>query len=257
MEVSVVGSSYVIGQRRDTDTLRTEQALKVVENLVTLSNGQSFETLEPITDFRQCHDGSPAEARILFLCRQVKPEIHAGREAVLKVKVQVYHDSRPMSQAPSRNPSDTTLKELEALKRFGAEEETLPAPTLIGFKETVQGPDGLLPGGYITYTMMTKLPGRTLYDLVYWSMPIEQRQKIQLAFLTSLKQVWALGIEPLDRALRNIMWDEETQICSIIDFEMWQERTDSIVNEEKTLQSWGVARRPPPSDWFAEWILHH
>ena len=50
-------------------------------------DGVTYELLDPITELRSCHDGTPAESRILFICRQTAPEGKA-EEAVLKVKVQ-------------------------------------------------------------------------------------------------------------------------------------------------------------------------
>lgn len=50
-------------------------------------DGVTYEILDPVTELRSCHDGTPAESRILFTCRQTAPEPKA-EEAILKVKVQ-------------------------------------------------------------------------------------------------------------------------------------------------------------------------
>ena len=47
----------------------------------------SYELIHPITELRSCHDGHPAESRILFTCRQMTPE-KGCQEAIMKIKVQ-------------------------------------------------------------------------------------------------------------------------------------------------------------------------
>lgn len=60
--------------------------LKVVD----FPEGVSYELLQPLTNFRQCQDGTPSEARIVFICRQLWS--HARQpskdEFVVKIKVQ-------------------------------------------------------------------------------------------------------------------------------------------------------------------------
>lgn len=83
-------------------------------------------------------------------------------------------------------PSTTTSAELEALKRF-ADVNSPYTPHLINWKRAQQGPDGLLPGGYVTYTVMTKMPGRDLLVSRFWSMPEETRREIVRKFLEAIK----------------------------------------------------------------------
>jgi hypothetical protein len=58
--------------------------------VVDFSEGISYELLQPLTNFRHCHDGTPAEARIVFLCRQLGPDSQqpSNNEFVMKIKVQ-------------------------------------------------------------------------------------------------------------------------------------------------------------------------
>jgi hypothetical protein len=49
---------------------------------------------------------------------------------------------------------------------------------------------------------------------------------------------------------------ELTMSSTIIDFELWNETKDTISDEKTELQRWGLERRPPPKDWWAEWSLH-
>jgi hypothetical protein len=43
-----------------------------------------------------------------------------------------------------------------------------------------------MPGGYITYTAMTCMPGTNLLALKFWSMAVEERQEIPGKFLEAL-----------------------------------------------------------------------
>lgn len=68
----------------------------IIDTIINFDDGPSYQIVKPITDYRSCHDGVPAERRIVFLCRRT---IHtAGAdgddEYILKVKVQydVYHE---------------------------------------------------------------------------------------------------------------------------------------------------------------------
>ncbi|ETN39082.1 uncharacterized protein HMPREF1541_05304 [Cyphellophora europaea CBS 101466] len=211
----------------------------------------SYGLLEPITELRSCHDGVPAESRILFTCRQTKPEGET-EDAIMKIKVQIPGGDRRPSNDPQPGPSTTTAEELKVLKVF-ADAQASSVPRLLASKLSRQGPSGPLPDGYITYTVMTKMPGQPVFNQKYWEKSDAERTEIGEKFLHALRSVYALGIEPADCGLRNVMWDAETKTCSIIDFEIWRATDQSIGDETKELQRWGLARRPPSKDWWAEW----
>lgn len=58
---------------------------------------------------------------------------------------------------------------------------------LVDFKQAVQPTEGPLPGGYITFLVMSKLPGDSLYNLNYWGKSKEERNEITQKFLIALK----------------------------------------------------------------------
>ena len=90
------------------------------------------------------------------------------------------------SQKPEAGPSTTTSAELKALESFREAGNTY-APHLVAWKRAVQGPDGPLPGGYLTYTVMTKMSGQNLLDLQYWAIPAEEREEIVREFSKALR----------------------------------------------------------------------
>lgn len=217
----------------------------------------SYELSQPLTEFKSCHDGTPAESRIVFTCKQNKPgQSDDGREEfVVKIKVQISHNYFGTLQEPQSEPSTTTSAELKALTVF-TEAENCHVPRLMAFKQEEQGPNGLLPGGYISYTILTKLPGRNLYDLQYWSLPSTERDLIMDEFWRALQSIFDLGIEPIDRGLRNVLWERETNKCTIVDFEVWYDAKEKAPNRKHELQRWGLERRPAPQNWWAEWNAH-
>jgi hypothetical protein len=236
-----------------TDGSCPEFIAKVIE----FPGGISYQLSQPLTNFKSCHDGTPAESRIVFICKQVQSDQSGDheKEFVVKIKVQISHNYLNTLQEPQAEPSTTTSAELKALKLF-TEASNPNVPHLVAFKQEAQGADGLLPGGYITYTVMTKLPGRNLLDLQYWTIASKEREKIMDEFWHGLRSIYDLGIEPIDRALRNVLWEQETQKCTIVDFELWHEAKEKTPDRTHELQKWGLARRPAPQDWWGEWNAH-
>jgi hypothetical protein len=171
-------------------------SLPFLDPIIKSSDGTSFECQGSITDFRQCHGVVPPERRVLYRCRRLSPssppstsQCNNPDEYILKVKVQIPDpDSKPTSQPETPTHSNATNHELDALKIF-REAKTEYAPRLVAFETSRQSPEGLLPDGYISCTIMTRLPGKSLFDLGYWSLELEDREKIQQRFLEALTYV--------------------------------------------------------------------
>jgi len=228
-----------------------------VDKVILLPDGSSYELLQPLTNFKSCHDGTPAESRIVYTCKQIRPETSGVglEEFVVKIKVQEPRNYLNTLQEPQSEPSTTTSAEIKALETF-TKAGNPHVPHLIAWKQEAQDSRGLLPGGYITYTVMSKLPGQNLLDLQYWSIPAKEREMIMDEFWRALKTIYDLGIEPIDRALRNVLWDSETQRCTIVDFELWHDAEEKTPDRTYELQRWGLARRPAPQSWWGEWNAH-
>lgn len=83
--------------------------------------------------------------------------------------------------------------EVMALKRFKAGGCT-GVPELLGYSETVQGRDGLVPGGYITYLVWDKVPGESLSREIFWSFKEHEREfirrKFQAAYESSFQDAY-------------------------------------------------------------------
>lgn len=176
-----------------------------IDRTVDFPDGATYNLLHPLTDYRACHVGTPLEARILYMCK--RSESDGDQEFVMKVKVQyvilslsprwnTYEntnakfrlpgDSETDQQTPEKGPSTTTALELKALAIFRTANSKY-APQLLGFKRAVQGNNCPLPGGYLTYTLMNKVPGESLFQLHYWILPEEEQQDITERFLEALR----------------------------------------------------------------------
>ncbi|KAK0821656.1 hypothetical protein LTR57_012930 [Friedmanniomyces endolithicus] len=222
-------------------------------------DGNYYERLIAMTDYRR----DPGEARILYLCRRLvaggaSMVVTDSEETfVMKVKIQV--PPRPASDDPREplpGPSATTAAEIAALRKFQCEDLD-GVPHLIATKCSRQGTNGPFPGGYISYIVMTAMPGRNLMASMFWSLDDAVKEEIRDAFITLLKSIWRLGIAPYDCALRNIIWDSNARRCSVVDFEHYEAAKDPInMTEREEMQRWGIVQRPPPSHWAVEWGLY-
>jgi len=158
-----------------------------IDRIIEFDDGKSYELLQPLTTFRHCHDGTPPEARMVFICR-LREQADAGtQEYVVKVKIRVpARGQDDDSEAPEAESSTTTRAELKALMKF-REAKTTYAPLFVNYKKAVQGSSGPLPGGYMTFTVMTKMPGDSLHNLYFWGMSEEEREEIVQEFLVALR----------------------------------------------------------------------
>jgi hypothetical protein len=166
--------------------------LPFLDQTIKFPDGTSFERLESITDFRQCHGVVPPERRIIYRCRQLLPSSDISphedqQQFIMKIKVQIPESTDTNNSAPDSQPtqSDATSHELSALKIFH-DAETNYGPRLVAFDSQRQGSEGLLPGGYVSCTVMSTLPGKSLFDLGYWSLEENDRMEIQQRFLEAL-----------------------------------------------------------------------
>lgn len=191
------------------------ESLSFLDEIITFPGGSSFRRLEAITDFRQCHGVTPPERRILYRCRRVVTskgssqndgpnENEEGEEEqyILKIKVQIPEgEEDPSTTASSSNPpssnttatipqpSPPTAHELRALETF-RDSRTPSAPHLIAFLHQIQPNSATSPlpeQGYISSTVMSKIGGKSLFELGYWSLASEEREEIQRGFLEALR----------------------------------------------------------------------
>lgn len=113
--------------------------------------------------------------------------------SIVDFEQELNHDGRVQNPADGleteavEGPSTTTKQELRALEIF-TNGNSVYAPKTISFKsDTQKRTTSPLPGGYLTYLVMTKMPGGNLLDARYWDMTPEARQEIISKFLEALR----------------------------------------------------------------------
>jgi hypothetical protein len=115
------------------------------------------------------------------------------------------------------------------LAAFARAKGPVPAPRLLAAQDYKQRKGMWRHRGFITFILMEKLPGRRLFDSEYWNMTMQQRDQIRTAFMTSLlyahlptvcpilliqvirSKIRNFALDPQDRGIRNLLWDEESE----------------------------------------------
>jgi hypothetical protein len=57
-----------------------------IEKVVEFPDGTSYKLQRPLTTFRGCHDGVPAEGRIVFTCSRIDLGDRGSEEYIMKIK---------------------------------------------------------------------------------------------------------------------------------------------------------------------------
>ncbi|KAL4982303.1 hypothetical protein BDW68DRAFT_182682 [Aspergillus falconensis] len=168
-----------------------------------------------------------------------KPELNEI-PVILKVKTQC---DRWSNKPDSCQHSEEIWNEICNLK---AAENCKSAPKLLDYYIGRQDNSDILPGGYIAYIVMSKVPGKNLEG--YGRMKKKEQQQVQIAFLDALWDFHACYFLHRDPRLQNAIWDHDTQKCYIVDFEdVEQDSTsrpeDTCLDPWEHLWYWGLIGR--------------
>ncbi|KAE8350402.1 hypothetical protein BDV28DRAFT_162980 [Aspergillus coremiiformis] len=179
--------------------------------------------------FRTHHDPEGTIREITSACIATRIEgSSAWEEAIIKTKL---HDEI----------SAEAYREIYNLKSLTKRHSTC-TPTFIDTVTYYQDDEMSVPGGYIVFILMEKVPGRDLSHL--GSLSSEQRDDARLAFIKALWEFSAYGFHHWDPRRQNVVWDEPSKKCYIIDLE--------DVEDLGVLDSDGLNPRAE----FALWSLH-
>ncbi|EFE42838.1 hypothetical protein TRV_02410 [Trichophyton verrucosum HKI 0517] len=106
-----------------------------------------------------------------------------------------------------------------------------------GFYEQTRKNDPL-PGGFMVFIVMERLPGRNLQN--FNELPMFERDQVRLAFAKTIRRY--IHYDP---HRRNLMWDRESKKCYIIDLEDARHLDDDcppkIFTPERDFLVWGIA----------------
>ncbi|KAK2757286.1 hypothetical protein FQN54_004800 [Arachnomyces sp. PD_36] len=160
----------------------------------------------------------PCQATAVYRCRQIEPA--SGKEGIIKIHMQIPHSGGPsVKQAANEEITrinicaKTEIDFLTHLTKHGCRS----TPRLISHTLIRQTEEMRLPGGYIIFLLMEKLPGKTIFD--FWNYDLGTRNRIRAAFKSAWMEMNSACVRHNDTAIRNILWDEEAEKCYILDFE--------------------------------------
>lgn len=182
----MIGNSqlFLFGLEGTTITLPSSESLKIRGNTWVIDKKVN-EVSCNITREELDRDGHtrtvPSYTMGKFLCHQVgaHPE-SAFMRIYCQVPIEETQILSPQIRAQQAVPP-YQHGEIMALKRF-KEGSCAAVPELLGYSETVQSKDGLVPGGYITYLVWDKVPGESLSGELFWSFELPKRDLIRQKF---------------------------------------------------------------------------
>ncbi|KAK2794011.1 hypothetical protein FQN50_009960 [Emmonsiellopsis sp. PD_5] len=164
-------------------------------------------------------DGRPrSEAQAVYHCQQITgPEI--GKEAIVKVRMQVPTEYPPdrRSLQPYENPGPSTCREINSLSHFNARGCSV-TPKLLHVVKSLQEEWMLVPGGYIVFLVMEKVPGDPLDG--FWGYDPPKREKVRAAFRRGLTELLSHNANPIDTRLGNLIYNEEKDKVWFVDYEL-------------------------------------
>ncbi|KAH7086527.1 hypothetical protein FB567DRAFT_629571 [Paraphoma chrysanthemicola] len=231
--------------------------------------GTQWKITEALCDVKYQRAEEPFEGRQTFACtllRDKKNKLPGVKDVVVKVKYQVrpggankHFIANTLSERTealtgrlSAREFESALSSLEwwterhrinkytrdeiiALDRF-AKADCEYIPNLLAWvqrQDMHPGDKEYMPGGYVVLIFMTKLPAKQL-DEDFFKMTDVEREEIRQAFKVAYMEICKLGVRVGDSGMRNLMWDDKSKKCYIVDFEDWYE-----LKPERVATAWG------------------
>jgi len=156
-----------------------------------------------------------SSAWAMFTCRNVDDP---DEEVLMRISMQISYlgSEFDLSGERATQASETlgsfAQSEFDALRCL-TERRCKSTPTLLGYKKDKQDENMLIPGGYIFYLLMTRLPGILLgtsveLDSLFWTLPSTTRDDIREAFKVAYMNLLDGGIYPKFPGFKHLLWDE-------------------------------------------------
>ncbi|KAH8811426.1 hypothetical protein F5884DRAFT_782070 [Xylogone sp. PMI_703] len=197
-----------------------------------------------------------SEARAVFICKSRD----GSKEAIMRIRMQIPYTSTLGRTATSRAKQAThglppiarmEIKALEALTNA----KCSSAPKLLAWKVDKQDWDSWVPGGYLVYVLMEKLPGIIVDD--FFGLDRQERDEMRRCLKRAWLECMECGVINIDEGLRNVLWDKENRKCYIIDFEMWKTPTERDAWGDDYYIGWNLAmaRGKASLDDMSTWKL--
>ncbi|EZG07122.1 hypothetical protein H106_03454 [Trichophyton rubrum CBS 735.88] len=215
-----------------------------VPNYTHISTSTAEWKLGPIFSEREVwdlndpvYDAYITEAAGVCVTTQVKGPT-PGVQGIAKIRIQIPNDYNVPTPTKPQDCSFQAGMEVFNLKEL-TEAGSTCTPKLLdhGFYEQTRKNDPL-PGGFMVFIVMERLPGRNLQN--FNELPMFERDQVRLAFAKTIRRY--IHYDP---HRRNLMWDRESKKCYIIDLEDARHLDDDcppkIFTPERDFLVWGIA----------------
>ncbi|KAH8804583.1 hypothetical protein F5884DRAFT_859207 [Xylogone sp. PMI_703] len=162
---------------------------------------------------RSAKIGLGSEARAVFLCSKLTGS--GPEQAIIKIRMQIPWIGTVTEQPHVRAKQAT--KELISPSRREVEALTIltrakcsSSPTLFSWECEEQDGHMWVPGGYILYILMEKLPGIEPTQF-YNQMDRKERDDLRASFKEAWLECVASGVVHGDHGIRNLLWDRSAK----------------------------------------------
>ncbi|GBF60265.1 hypothetical protein TMEN_2682 [Trichophyton mentagrophytes] len=183
------------------------------------------------------YDAYITEAAGVCVATQIKGPT-PGVQGIAKIRIQIPNDYNVPAPTKPQDCSFQAGMEVFNLKEL-TEVGSTCTPKLLdhGFYEQTRKNDPL-PGGFMVFIVMERLPGRNLQN--FNELPMSERDQVRLAFAKTIRRY--IHYDP---HRRNLVWDRESKKCYIIDLEDARHLDDDcppkIFTPERDFLVWGIA----------------
>ncbi|GKZ58078.1 hypothetical protein AnigIFM49718_003886 [Aspergillus niger] len=129
---------------------------------------------------------------------------------------------------PSNTPDIIQIKEHDGVYReiynLSRLEDCRSTPKLLGHAVEKQDSSDELPGGYIAYIVMQKVPGENLHGFDVLS--TGEQNRIRIALIEGLWELHSRHFTHWDPRRENIIWEPQSGKCFIVDLEDVEQHTN-------------------------------
>ncbi|EZF31048.1 hypothetical protein H109_06693 [Trichophyton interdigitale MR816] len=188
------------------------------------------------------YDAYITEAAGVCVATQIKGPT-PGVQGIAKIRIQIPNDYNVPAPTKPQDCSFQAGMEVFNLKEL-TEVGSTCTPKLLdhGFYEQTRKNDPL-PGGFMVFIVMERLPGRNLQN--FNELPMSERDQVRLAFAKTIREFYSRRYIHYDPHRRNLVWDRESKKCYIIDLEDARHLDDDcppkIFTPERDFLVWGIA----------------
>ncbi|KKZ67667.1 hypothetical protein EMCG_06727 [[Emmonsia] crescens] len=112
-------------------------------------------------------------------------------------------------------------------------------PKLMNYLIERQSEEDAVPGGFVVYMLMEKLPGRNLRN--FDKLSIDERDQVRIAFVKSLHELHDKRFCHDDGHPGNLLWDQKSKRVYIVDLEAVRPTKSPPTFTWYNLEGWGLA----------------